>query len=82
MTRKDYVALARTFRDELEYVDGTAVPQSRFELVRSTQYATVARLVERVSAVLATDNPRFDAERFERAAYSNHWDELAKRLDT
>jgi hypothetical protein len=69
MTRKDYVALARAFRDELEYIEegtGSSNPAQR---------AVISRLVQRVSSVLAADNPRFDAERFERAAYADHWDQ-------
>jgi hypothetical protein len=69
MTRKDYVKLARAFRDELEYID-QEVP---IETDRAIRFAVVSRMVQRVSAVLAEDNTRFDPDRFERAAFADHW---------
>ncbi len=66
MSRKDYRALAEAFRAELEYIEeiGSGHCSGR---------GSVARLVQRISTVLAADNPRFDSERFERAAYADHW---------
>jgi hypothetical protein len=78
MTRKDYIKLAQAFRDELEHVDFTGDEDNDAEAV-ITRRATVARLVQRISAVLQADNPRFDPERFERAAYADHFDQEATR---
>ena len=63
MTRKDYVAFANALYEE--------------RMLDEDQYneagqGTIARIVQRLEAVFAADNPRFDRVRFERAVYRDY----------
>lgn len=59
MTRKDYVKLAEAIRECARAVE--AHPGCSPEMV-------LVRVADEIGDVLAADNPRFDRERFERAA--------------
>lgn len=63
MTRKDYVLIAKAISDALDTLDDAP---NAVELMEDAQ-ASISILIDQLAKALATDNPRFDADRFRLA---------------
>ena len=66
MTRKDYVAIAGAINEAAH--DRWALTEPRD---RSVYMDGVRQVTKEIARVLASDNPRFDAERFLREAFKD-----------
>ena len=67
MTRKDYVLIAAALTQAKLDILGKEPPEAHSDLLDGRDYA-----VEHIADALARDNPRFDRERFLKAAGYSH----------
>lgn len=70
MTRKDYIAIASAFAEAERRLDDGSIDAA-------IAIGTLALCVVEVGIVLQRDNPRFDMDRFKRAAHPR----MTERLD-
>ena len=73
MTRKDYILIAKAISDALDRIDDAP---NAIELAEDA-HASIGIIIEQLAKALATDNPRFQADRFRLACKTGREKHLA-----